>query len=371
MSWHRATALLVLVVAAAGCGGSRTRVTRDTSGAACMRLSSQRQVRGETLCEDVFTCIRPPGGLVDRIGLRRLALCSGAAGPVVLFLPGMHMNGELASTDARYDLRLYLAQAGIRAWSLDYRTHNVPANATQEQLTALSTWSRAVFLQDADWAVAFVRGADPGPLYLAGFSYGAGLAYALASSGDQPIAGLIIIDGVPSGSDRTEGGGSAIDVAGSRLPYADRERLLRAVIASPNSPSPVGGYATAGAALADIVYTSPAFGGQGGLSAARNGVSDVRVLAQLLDTEDRWWPGAASSGAATGGPSRKLPVIAFASGNMGPGWSAQVRDGAKQFGGDKATVRDVPLHGHLDLLVGRLAASEVYEPTRRWLTTGK
>lgn len=371
MSWHRATALLALVLAAAGCGGGRTRVVRDNSGAACMRLSSERQVRGETLCEDVFTCIRPPGGLVDRIGLRRLALCNGAGGPVVLFLPGMHMNGEVASTDARYDLRLYLAQAGIRAWSLDYRTHNVPANASQDQLAALSTWSRSVFLQDADWAAAFVRGADPAPLYLAGFSYGAGLAYGLASSGDQPIAGLIIIDGVPSGGDRAEAGGAAVDVAGSRLPYADRERLLRAVIASPNNPSPIGGYATAGAALADIVYTSPAFGGQGGLSAARNGVSDVRVLAQLLDTEDRWWPGAASTGPAPGSPRHKLPVLAFASGNMGPAWIAQVRDGAKQFGGDKTTVRDVPLHGHLDLLVGRLAASEVYEPTRRWLLAGK
>jgi pimeloyl-ACP methyl ester carboxylesterase len=371
MRWQRAAALLALVLATAACGG-RTPVVRDNSGAACMRLSSERQVRGETLCEDVFSCIRPPGSLVDRIGLRRLALCGGAGGPVVLFLPGMHMNGEVATTDARYDLRLYLAQAGIRAWSLDYRTHNIPADASQEQLQALAGWSRSIFLKDADWAAAFVRGADPGPLYLAGFSYGAGLAYGLASSGDQPIAGLIIIDGVPSGNDRAQdSGGSAIDVAGSRLPYADRQRLLRAVIASPNGPSPVGGYATAGAALADIVYTSPAFGGEGGLSAARNGVSDVRVLAQLLDAEDRWWPRAASDGSGASGPRHKLPVIAFASGNMGPAWITQVTDGAKRFGGDKTTVRDVPLHGHLDMLVGRLAASEVYEPTRRWLMTSK
>jgi pimeloyl-ACP methyl ester carboxylesterase len=370
MSWQRAAALFALVLTVAGCGG-RTRVERDPSGAACMRLSSERQVRGETLCEDVFTCIRPPGGLVDRIGLRRLALCSGATGPVVLFLPGMHMNGEIGVTDARYDLRLYLAQAGIRAWSLDYRTHNVPAVASQDQLQALAGWSRSVFLQDADWAVRFVRGADPGPLYLAGFSYGAGLAYALASSGDQPIAGLIIIDGTPSGGRFPEGGGSAIDVAGSQINYADRARLLKAVIANPNGPSPVGGYSTAGQALADILYSSPAFGGQGGLSAARSNVSDVRVVAQLLDTYDRWWPGAASQGAATGGPHGRLPVLAFASGNMGPAWTEQVHSGAKQFGGDKATIIDLPLHGHIDLLVGRLAAEDVFEPTRRWLMGGR
>ena len=168
-----------------------------------------------------------------------------------------------------------------------------------------------------------------------------------------------------------EGGGSAIDVAGSQINYADRARLLKAVIANPNGPSPVGGYSTAGQALADILYTSPAFGGQGGLSAARSNVSDVRVVAQLLDTYDRWWPGAASQGAATGGPHGRLPVLAFASGNMGPAWTEQVHSGAKQFGGDKATIIDLPLHGHIDLLVGRLAAEDVFEPTRRWLMGGR
>ena len=100
-------------------------------------------------------------------------------------------------------------------------------------------------------------------------------------------------------------------------------------------------------------------------------MSDVRVVAQLLDTYDRWWPGAASQGAATGGPRGRLPVLAFASGNMGQAWMDQVSSGAKQFGGDKATVIDLPLHGHIDLLVGRLAAAEVFEPTRRWLMGGR
>ena len=100
-------------------------------------------------------------------------------------------------------------------------------------------------------------------------------------------------------------------------------------------------------------------------------MSDVRVVAELLDTYDRWWPGAASQGEATGSPHGRLPVLAFASGNMGPAWVEQVRTGAKQFGGDKATVIDLPLHGHIDLLVGRLAAREVFEPTRRWLMGGR
>ena len=46
---------------------------------------------------------------------------------------------------------------------------------------------------------------------------------------------------------------------------------------------------------------------------------------------------------------------------------ARVKQGADEFGGDHAIVKTLPLHGHLDVLVGRLASSEVFEPIRRWL----
>jgi pimeloyl-ACP methyl ester carboxylesterase len=371
MTAHRAAAFLLLLVTVAGCGGGRAHVLRgeEATPAACVRLQGERQVRGETLCEDVFSCFRPPGGVVDRIGLRRVAPCVGAGGPVVLFLPGMHMNGEIANNSANQDLRLYLAQAGIRTWSLDYRTHAVRPQASQEELQTLAGWSRERFLDDAEWATTFVRSTDPGPLYLVGFSFGASMAYGIVSRSDQPIIGLVILDGVPEGSGGAGdgSGGSAIDVAGGRLSYADRERLLAAVIRSPNGPSPVGGYATAGTALADVVYTAPSFGGQGGLSAARDGVTDVRVLARLLDSYDRWWPRAALEGSAPRAPRRKLRVLAIASGNMGPKWVERVKDGAEHFGGDRTEFRELPLHGHLDVLVGRLAPSEVYEPTRRFV----
>jgi hypothetical protein len=198
------------------------------------------------------------------------------------------------------------------------------------------------------------------------------MAYGIAARNDQPVMGLVILDGVPGagGGTAEASGSSAIDVAGSRLPYDDRERLLQAVIKSPGSPSPVGGYATSGTALADIVYTSPAFGGQGGLSAARDGVTDVRVLARLLDSYDRWWPAAALAGSAPGGSRRKYRVLAIASTNSGPEWVARVKEGARSFGGDKTEFRELPLHGHLDVLVGRLAPSEVYEPTRQFLMNG-
>ncbi len=357
-----AAAILALGLAACGLvGGVKEKPEK------CARLRSERQLRGDHLCEDVFMCMRPPGGRFNRIGLRRLAFCEGATGPVVLYLPGMHQNAELPQTDARYDIRMHLALAGVRAWGLDYRTHAVPADVKPEELSELAGWTADVFASDAEWAVGFVRTADPGPLYVAGFSYGAGVAYRLASR-RVPMQGLVILDGTPpAGGYAPEGSGAALDVGSSRLPWPERERLLSAVLKNPRSASPVPGFASAGATLEDIVYTSSSFGGNGGLSAARDGVTDVVPLARLLASYDRWWPRAALGGGTVS--PRAIPVIAFASQNMGPEWAQQVRAGAKAFGGEKAVVRLLPRFGHLDVLVGNNAARMVFEPALDFVTS--
>jgi acetyl esterase/lipase len=121
---------LVLLAAALACRGPRP----EGGAAPCTHLQAERQAYGAALCEDVWTCARPPGGRFDRLGLHRLALCDNATGPVVLYLPGMHMNGELPIAEPRYDLRVYLAEAGVRTWGLDYRTHAVPADASAADL---------------------------------------------------------------------------------------------------------------------------------------------------------------------------------------------------------------------------------------------
>ncbi len=364
----RRAALLLLVLVAAGCGAGGPRASGERGGGACMRLESERVVRGEVLCEDVWTCFRPPNGLLDRVGMRRLAPCGEVGGPIVLYLPGMHQNAEFIGNDASHDLRLYLAQAGVRTWSLDWRTHAVPPDANAEQLAAAARWNADTFIDDAAWAVEFVRGAERGPIYVAAFSYGTSVAYALASRG-EPLAGLVIIDGAPSDGRAPAGDAAMIDVGGSRLPWPQREQLLRTVVLSPSNPSPVAGYRTAGAALGDILFTSPSFGGNGALTAARDGVSDIHDVALLLSSYDRWWPRAALGG-RTPSP-RAVPVLAFAAGNMGPAWVERVRAGAQAYGGERASVKEVPLHGHLDLLVGRLAVTEVFEPVRRWVSTAR
>jgi pimeloyl-ACP methyl ester carboxylesterase len=358
---NRFVILLLVSAAALGCRGPRL----DRTQGSCTHLQAVREVRGAALCADAWSCERPPGGPFDRLGLHRLAPCEGAAGPVVLYLPGMHMNGELRATDPRTDLRLTLALAGVPTWGLDYRTHAVPPQATPAQLAALAAWTPEVFADDVAWAAGFVRGIDPGPLHVVGFSQGAGLAYQLAARG-EPLASLVILDGaLPTG--RSGGGdGPAIDVAGGRLPFPERQQLLAAVVADPSGPSPVGGFGTAGEALAEILYSAPSFGGRGGLANARDGVSDVSVLAALLLGYDRWWPRAAVQAAAPR-PARSVPVLAFATLNMGDAWVERVRSDAQTFGGSQAVVRELPGYGHLDVLVARSAPENVFEPVLAWL----
>src|SRR5205814_4641836 len=143
-------------------------------------------------CEAVWTRARPPGGPYDGLGLHRRGLCENATGLVVLYLRGMRMSGELPISEPRHGLRVYLAAAGARTWGLDYRTHVVPADASAADLGTLSRWTAGLFADDAAWAASFVRGQEPGPLHVAGFSQGAALAYRLAAREDQALAGLLI-----------------------------------------------------------------------------------------------------------------------------------------------------------------------------------
>ena len=352
--------LLVAALAAAACRGPRPEV----ENARCTHVRAERPVRGVAVCEDAWSCTRPPDDRFDQVGLRRVAACNAGPGPVVLYFPGMHMNSERIG-DARTDLLVYLAQAGVRTWAFDYRTHAVPADATTAALEPLRGWTAELFARDAAWAAGFVASIDRGPLFLAGFSYGGMLAYRLAGT-SAGIAGLVILDATAGPMHPPAGAGPVIDVGSPRLPFSERARLLEAVAADPTGPSPLPGYPSAGAALADILYTSASFGGQGGLSDAKEGVADIQLLAQLLRTYDRWWPRAALE-AKVSARRAPLPVLAFSSANMGPEWIEHVRASATAFGGPGATVHVLPLHGHIDVLVGRRAPQQVYEPVRAWL----
>ena len=332
-------------------------------------VSQATQTLADGLCQTDYTLLRPRGGPFDRVNARRLAKCGaqGGGAPVVVYLPGMHMNGAIPDAVAP-DFRRTLAAAGVRVWSVDYRTHFVPADAAPEALDDLTPWTPTVFSGDAEALIALSRTVDTGPLYVTGFSFGAGLAYRVAAH-DVRMAGLVILDGVPP-EPRDDGGGGdgpAIDVGSSRLPFDLRTKLLADVLADPGGPSPVPDYPTAGAALTDIVDTSRAFGGHGGLSGVKTGSTDVRALAALLSTYDRWWPRATLAAKPAVTPGRPVRVLAFAAANMGSAWVGRVRDGARAFGGDGATVIELPGYGHVDVLIGKDAPRLVFDPIRRFV----
>jgi dienelactone hydrolase len=331
-------------------------------------VTQTTQTLADGLCETDYTLLRPRGGPFDQVRARRLAKCDtqGGGAPVVVYLPGMHMNGAMPDTVAP-DFRRTLAAAGVRVWSVDYRTHFVPADASADALDDLAPWTPTVFSGDAEALVALSRTVDTGPLYVTGFSFGAGLAYRLAAH-EVRMAGLVILDGAPpEPRDDDAGGDPAIDVGSTRLPFDVRTKLLADVLADPGGPSPVPDYATAGAALTDIVDTSRTFGGHGGLSGVKTGSTDVRALAALLSTYDRWWPRATLAAKPAVTPGRPVRVLAFAATNMGPSWVARVRDGARAFGGDGATVIELPGYGHVDVLIGKDAPRLVFDPIRRFV----
>jgi len=379
------------------------------------------------LCDERRETPRPPRGRWDRIALRRLAACEASRETAdratqILYLPGTHMNGGLALRDERHEFRLYLARRGVVVWSLDYRTHFVPAKVGDTNF--MSGWTWHVFLDDATAALDVVRAETTGPVVVAGFSLGASFAAALADdatrpSGDadtpedataagandrgRPLAGLALLDGVAPGMLPAAREGRpvpvAIDVGSSRLPFARRQALLAAVIADPHAVSSNAEFPTVGHELAHLLYTSATFGGHGGLSDALHGRADIADVARLLASYDRFWPGAATAAAATDGPPQAsspeppessavspappgsvpaadspaspgtvaLPVFAVASTNMGEGFRRAVETSAHRFGGETATVVVLPGWGHLDVLVGTAARDQVFAPLLRWL----
>lgn len=314
----------------------------------------------------------------DRIGLHRLA-GSNPHGPLVLYLPGTNMNGELPLTDPRHWLPLYLAVNGAEVWSIDYRTHFIPPQTPQTRLAELRGWTDALFVSDIGAAVDFILATSGRRrLFIAGFSRGAAFAYLYAAEHPDKVSGLVILDGFILRAGQMGGlkekptGAVATDIGGRNLTYDKRKALLELVIRDPDAPAPIPKYRTASDNLEHVVYESRAFGGRGGLANPFGGFSDPRTLARVLITYDRYWPAVqdyenpltpAKSRALAGS---KIPVLAFASTNIAPGWPRQVMNSALQTGA-KPILVILSGWGHLDVLCGTHAEARVYAPTLAWL----
>ena len=316
----------------------------------------------------------------DRIGLHRIA--SGPVAPahpgiVMLYLPGTNMNGEVAVDDLRYSMPLYLAAHGVDVWAMDYRTHFVPPGTPAEKLAVMAGWTNGVFEGDVEAAGAFVSARTHAEkVFIAGFSRGASFAYLFAAMHPQRVAGLAILDGfIPRAPALAMPAARvADDIGGRHLTYEKRRALMEAVIRDPGGPAPLPKYKTAAENLEHVVYDADGlFGGHGGLANPQGGFSDPSVLARVLIGYDRWWPAVQDhdnpfdASALARLRASKIPVIAFASTNISAQWPAMVAESAAATGSTEVTVKRLDGWGHLDVVCGTHAESEVYAPLLAWL----
>jgi len=302
------------------------------------------------------------------------------------------MNGALALTDEAHNLWLFLAARGIEVFALDYRTHAVPADAAPEALAAMKDWDSAAFVEDIRAAAAKAR-AESGraKLFVAGFSRGAFLAYAYANVEPEAVAGLVILDGpfkAYAPKERVDRAAAvaalaatgewASDVGGSHG-WEARQDLMRAVITDPNGPASDAAFNTVGAQLAHVLQTA---WGPGALANPEGGVSDPAVLARLLVGYDRYYPavqdidGKAISAEADAPDTAlddrwgklDIPVLLFVNTGMGADWVLTALYSAAHAGSKDVTFTVLEGYGHLDVLVGERAATEVFEPAFAWIS---
>ena len=97
---------------------------------------------------------RPPQGRYDTIQLHRY-LGEGSPTAALLYLPGTNMNGQIAVREENHNLWLFLAHRGGVGYTLDYRTHSVPAT-TIADAGFMKAWTMGAFVDDARAAVELI-----------------------------------------------------------------------------------------------------------------------------------------------------------------------------------------------------------------------
>ncbi len=103
--------------------------------------------------------------------------------------------------------RFTLPSKVIDVWSMDYRTHFIPPQTPQNDLSELAGWTNDLFESDINAAAAFVGAqSGRGGIFVAGFSRGVEFAYLFAAKHyPERVAGIIALDGfIPTHPMRSE-----------------------------------------------------------------------------------------------------------------------------------------------------------------------
>jgi pimeloyl-ACP methyl ester carboxylesterase len=381
---------LTPAVAAALAGAALLLPVPLAAQPAAWRLAQPEAPVAETAVRETrWQLARPPGAPADRIQLHRYR-GSEPRRAVLLFLPGTNMNGQVAVPDPDHNLWLFLARRGVEVFTLDYRTHFLPAGAPAD-LRAVRGWTLETFVEDIRAAAGKAREESGEPrVFVAGFSRGVGLAYAYACVEPEAVAGLVALDGAfknhaPKGrydraaeARKLEGAGTwARDVSG-RMGWEARLKLMAAAAEAPDGPALDPRYATAGAQVADVLYNAWQ---PGALANPVEGLSKPQVLARLLAGYDRYYPAVQDvDGRAIADREddpatplddlwgeMKAPILYFGATGMGTEWLLDGIHSAGASGSKDVTVNVLERYGHLDVLVGEYARRDVYEPVLAWM----
>ena len=331
-----------------------------------------------------------PGGQYDRIGVHLFKSTRAPNEPAkaaLLYLPGTNMNGEMSIVDQSYNLWLYLAARGVDVYTLSYRTRFVP-NEPVPDLGFMKHWTLDAFVGDAALAFDHIRsslGQDM-PVFVAGFSRGVTYAYALA--GQRDLAGLIVLDGSfkryePGTFDRTAAMKRLADsgqwgtVLSRSRGWASRSEMMQRVWDDPNGPA-MGNFDTIGAQLTETLYNA---WGPGVLANPVDGISDIRVLARVMEGYDRTFPiiqniEGQSIALLADDPDTNLddhfgamtvPIIYFGATNMGADNLLNGIYSASKSGSKDVTINVLENHGHVDVLYGNQVKDTVFAVIVSWI----
>jgi hypothetical protein len=93
----------------------------------------------------------------------------------------------------------------------------------------------------------------------------------------------------------------------------------------------------------------------------------------VLIRYDRYWPNVQDYEDSFTPPlaqsliNSKIPVLAFSSTNIAPDWSQAVAKSAASTGSSDVTTKILSNWGHLDVICGTRAESQVFSPVLSWL----
>ena len=354
----------------------------ETTGFGLLRSEAISTAQGQ-VTETEWQYVDASG---QAFGLHRYQSASAVTIATLFYLPGTNMNGVLKTPDSDHNLWLYLAERGIEVYAMDYRTRYIPHDFSGD-LVVMRDWSMDLFVEDAVMAVAQVQEEQPlVPMYIAGFSRGAAVAYGLA--GQVEAAGLVALDGsFKKQPFEPYDIGAALQLYDeearyastlSRRGYEARTQMMRRVLSDPGSSATNDRYLTSGDQLADILYQT---WGPGVLANTRSNITPIDILAREMLGYDWFYPTiqnieGRSIASQQDDPNTyiddhfgemTIPVLYFGSGGFGAESLLSGIYSAARLGSGDVTIKVLENYGHLDVLFATDAPTEVYGVIYEWI----